>query len=85
MKVYIIGDMNGRTSNFADILEFDKYIKNEGLIFYMSHVPDQINKDFVTHGRKLLDICKRTGLLLRTVILEEIIMLESILIVPHRV
>ena len=65
-KVYITGDMNGQTSNFADNLEFDKYIENDGLIFDMSHVPDRINKDdgFDTHGRKLLDVWKSTGFII---------------------
>ena len=68
-KVYITGDMNRGTSNFADILEFDKYSENDGPIFDMSHVLDRINKykGFDTHGRKLLDVCKKTQVLsLRT-------------------
>ena len=32
-KVYITGGMNGRTSNFADILGFDKYIEHDGYTF----------------------------------------------------
>ena len=31
-KVFITGDMNGRTSHFSDILDFDKYIEDNDFI-----------------------------------------------------
>ena len=62
-KVYITGDMNGRTACFSDILEFDKYIENNDLFLDMSHIPPRSNKDskLDSHGRKVLDLCKSTG------------------------
>ena len=62
-KVYVTGDMNGRTSNFSDILDFDKYLEDDSLFTTMSHVPIRVNKDHMldSHGRKLLDLCKSSG------------------------
>lgn len=34
-KVFITGDMNGRTSNLSDILDFDRYIENNDLFLDM--------------------------------------------------
>ena len=64
-KVYVTGDMNGRTSDFPDILDFDKYLENNDLFTDISHVPMHVNQDhFVDfHDRKLLDICKSSGLI----------------------
>ena len=62
-KVYVTGDMNGRSSNFSDILDFDKYLEDDYLFTTMSHVPIRVNKDHIldSHGRKLLDLCKSSG------------------------
>lgn len=62
-KVYISGDMNGRTSNFSDILNFDRFLENNDLFTDTSHIPMRFNKDLAidSHGRKLLDMCKSTG------------------------
>ena len=59
-KVYITGDMNGRTSDFSDILDFDEYLENNDLFTDISHIPMRVNQDhFVdSQGRKLLDLCK---------------------------
>ena len=32
-KVFITGDFNGRTSNFLDILDFDRYFENQDLLY----------------------------------------------------
>ena len=44
-KIFITCDMNGRTSEFSDILHFGSYIKNNDLFQDMSHVPPRTNKD----------------------------------------
>ena len=55
--------MNGRTSEFSDILSFDRYIENNDLFLDMSHVPPRKNKDKILdqHRRRLLDLCKCTN------------------------
>ena len=62
-KNFVTGDMNGRTSEFSDILSFDRYIENNDLFLDMSHVPPRKNKDKILdqHGRRLLDLCKSTN------------------------
>ena len=62
--------MNGRTSDFSDILDFDRYFENNDLFSDISHIPMRVNQDhFVdSHGRKLLDLCKmrwRSGAVVR--------------------
>ena len=65
-KVYITSDMNGRTSDFSDILDFDRYLEDNDLFTDISHIPMRVNKDhFVdSHGRKLLDLCKSSGFII---------------------
>ena len=55
--------MNGRTSDFPDILDFDKYLEDNDLFSNISHIPIRVNKDYIvdSHGRKLLDLCKSSG------------------------
>ena len=65
-KVYVTGDMNGRTSDFPDILDFDRYLEDNDLYAEMSHVPLRVNQDhFVDqHDRKLLELCKSSGFII---------------------
>ena len=58
--------MNGRTSHFSDILDFDKYIEDNDLFLDMSQISPRSNKDNMldSHGRKLLDICKSTSFII---------------------
>ena len=58
--------MNGRTSDYSDILHFDRYIENNDLFQDMSHVPPRTNKDKILdqHGRRLLDLCKSTNFII---------------------
>ena len=58
--------MNGRTrtSNFSDILEFDKYPEDDSLLTDILHIPMRVkNKDHIlnSRGRKLLELCKSEG------------------------
>ena len=64
--MFITGDFNGRTSNFSDILDFDRYIENQDLFLEMSHIPIRVNKDtiFDSHDRKLLELCKSTSFII---------------------
>lgn len=65
-KIFITGDMNGRTSDYSDILQFDRYIENNDLFQDMSHIPLRTNKDRILdqHGRKLLELCKSTNFII---------------------
>ena len=58
--------MNGRTSHFSDILDFDKYIEDNDLFLDMSQIPPRSNKNNMldSHGCKLLDLCKSTGFII---------------------
>ena len=64
--MFITGDFNGRTSNFSDIFDFDRYIENQDLFLEISHIPIRVNKDsiFDSHGRKLLELCKNTSFII---------------------
>ena len=53
-KVFITGNMNRRTSNLSDILDFDRYIENNDLFLDMSHIPSRSNKDKVLDSHYLL-------------------------------
>ena len=68
-KVFITGDMNSRTGQYTDstdFLIFDRYL-NAGLNNNENFdIPSRSNKDTVidNNGRRLLDMCKSTGLLI---------------------
>ena len=68
-KVFITGDMNSRTGQYTDstdFLIFDRYL-NAGLNTNENiDIPSRSNKDTVidNNGRRLLDMCKSTGLLI---------------------
>ena len=68
-KIFVTGDFNSRTGQYTDstdYLIFDSYLKvgldnNEN-----NNIPLRSNKDTVidNNGRRLLDLCKSTGLLI---------------------
>lgn len=65
-KVFVTGDLNSRTSDFPDCIEFDKYL-DENLTFVNTRdIPIRVNKDHVIdyYGRRLLETCQTTGLLI---------------------
>ena len=65
-KVFVYGDLNGRTSNDIDYFEFDKYLDQNSTFWNTFDIPTRVNKDRILdyNGRHLLDICQSTGLLI---------------------
>ena len=65
-KVFVSGDLNGRTSNDIDYFEFDKYLDQNELFGHSFDIPVRVNQDRIIdyNGRHLLDICQLTGLLI---------------------
>lgn len=66
-KIFVTGDMNARTGDLLDTLIFDKYLDYDDS--YLSSFVDIIpraNSDHVvdSHGRRLVDLCKTTSLLI---------------------
>lgn len=73
-KTYITGDLNSRTAQLLDILEFDKYLdvndndkiydddNNDDFFLHEEILPIRHNKDHVidNNGRKLIALCKST-------------------------
>ena len=65
-KVFVSGDLNGRTSNDLDYFEFDKYLDHNTFFEHSFNVPMRVNQDRIIdyNGQRLLDICQWTGLLI---------------------
>ena len=65
-KLFIFGDLNSHSSNLSDVLHFDRYLDNDDLVVNSSDIPLRVNKDHVidTNGRRLIDLCKSTGLII---------------------
>ena len=65
-KVFVSGDLNGRTCDDIDYFEFDKYLDQNSLLGNTFDIPTRVNKyhtlDF--NGRQILDFCQSTGLLI---------------------
>ena len=66
-KVIVSGDFNGRTGCYCDFILYDQYIE-VGLhdsIRYKD-IPTRVNRDHMTdtYGRRLLELCKTTNLLI---------------------
>ena len=69
-KTYIVGDLNSRTAQESDILDFDKYLDDiqkdedddEVLNDYLNSIYTSNYKDHVidSNGHKLLNLCKST-------------------------
>ena len=66
-KIFLIGDLNSRTSNISDILDYDSYLDyfDSDLSNFVNIIP-RANKDHVidAHGHKLLKLCKSTSLVI---------------------
>ena len=64
-KLFVTGDLNSRTSNELDFLDFDKYLEEED-DFVMNETLLRVSKDHVidTYGRRLLLLCQATNLLI---------------------
>ena len=65
-KVFVSGDLNGRTSNDLDYFEIDKYIDHNTLFDHSFDIPVRVNQDRIAdyNGRHLLDMYQLTGLLI---------------------
>ena len=66
-KVFVCGDLNGRTADAADYFEFDKFLDYDSLFNNInSDIPPRSNKDRVIdyYGQYLLEICQSTGLII---------------------
>lgn len=69
-KIFVTGDFNSRTGQSADLsdhLTYDSYLHvgmNEDIRY--SEIPLRMNRDLVldNYGRRLLDMCKSTGLVI---------------------
>jgi len=64
--VYICGDLNARTSDLFDFFIFDRYVGQNLQISDDVIIPNRFNLDKTVdaYGRKLLDLCISTGLLI---------------------
>ena len=65
-KVFVSGDLNGRTATEKDFFDFDKYLDQNVLDTNSFDIPSRANQDIILdyNGRTLLDLCKSTGLLI---------------------
>ena len=56
-KIYLIGDLNSRTSNISDILDYDSYLDYfDSDLSYFINITSRVNKDQVNvaHGQRLI-------------------------------
>ena len=62
--VFISGDLNSRTS--PDYVDFDKYLDTNLPFVCCYDIPNRINSDKTidAQGKRLLDLCISTGLLI---------------------
>ena len=65
-KVFVTGDLNGRTSDSIDYLIFDKYLDQNVQFLNSVDIPLRKSRDCITdfNGLKLLNLCQSTGLLI---------------------
>ena len=66
-KVFVCGDLNGRTAEADDFFEFDRFLDSDSFFSNTSsNIPPRSNKDRVLdyYGRYLLELCQSTGLLI---------------------
>jgi hypothetical protein len=64
-KIMISGDLNSRTSNCKDFIEYDRFINDE-LLLYQHDILQRVNKDKLLdlQGKKLLSLCTATNLII---------------------
>ena len=65
-KVFVMGDVNCRTSDGLDYFVFDKYIDQNLTFMNNCEIPVRVNQDRILdyNGRYFLDLCQSTGLLI---------------------
>ena len=65
-KVIINGDFNSRTSTANDYISFDEFLDNPEIFETDTIFLPRKNQDQIldSYGRKLLNLCKNTGLLI---------------------
>lgn len=65
-KVIINGDFNSRTGTNDDFITFDHFLDNGDLYDLNEHIEPRKNHDNTldTYGKRLLELCKTTGLLI---------------------
>ena len=65
-KVFVTGDLNGRTSDSIDYLIFDKNLDQNLQFLNSVDIPLRKSRDCITdyNGLKLLNLCQSTGLLI---------------------
>ena len=67
-NVFITGDLNCRTSNLSDILDFDEYLDDKGdcEMSFQTIIPPRVNRDHVVDasGRRLLLFCQTVNLII---------------------
>lgn len=67
-KIFITGDLNCRTSNLSDILDFDEYLDDEDdcEMSFQTSIPPRVNRDHVidASGRRLLLFCQTVNLII---------------------
>ena len=64
--VFVMGDVNCRTSDGLDYFVFDKYIDQNLTFMNNCEIPVRVNQDRILdyNGRYFLDLCQSTGLLI---------------------
>ena len=70
-KTYVTGDLNSRTGQLSDFLDYDKYLDDifqtddmeDDILNYVDNLSTRRNKDHVidNNGKKLLSLCKSTN------------------------
>ena len=70
-KTYFTGDLNSRTGQLSDFLDYDKYLDDifqtddmeDDILNYIDNLSTRRNKDHVidNNGKKLLSLCKSTN------------------------
>ena len=62
-KTLVTGDLNCRTSNEIDFINYDKFLDNNDITPNV-FICERVNKDHVldSHGARLIELCKTTGL-----------------------
>lgn len=65
-KCFIFGDMNSRTSDESDIIDYDKYLDHDLLISYYLKIPKRISQDSIIDnpGNRLLELCRSTSFII---------------------
>jgi hypothetical protein len=65
-KVVFSGDLNSRTSDFPDFITLDKYLDRDFVSLNNYDIPVRMSSDHIidSHGRRLLEVCYSSGLII---------------------